>query len=214
MPLHRCLIALSVLFFVIPAGYASTKIVFIGDSLTEGYGVSPELTYPALIEKKLKEGNLKDVQVLNSSISGSTTASAASRLKWHLKDPTQTKSTVLVLALGANDGLRGLNLNQTRKNLSQAIQDAKSAGILVILAGMKIPPNYGKKYTAEFERLFADLAKEHEITLIPFLLQDVGGAPHLNQADGIHPNEKGHARMAETVFPFILKAVNLKAVKK
>ncbi len=171
------------------------KILIVGDSLTAGYGVSKEAAYPSQLQKLLEKDH-PEVKVIGAGSSGSTSASAISRLKWHLK----AKPTHLVLALGANDGLRGVKLESTKKNLSEAIDLAKEKGIKVYLAGMLLPTNYGKKYRTEFKSLFKDLAKEKGVKFIPFLLKGVGGRPELNLADGIHPNEKGHKIVAQTVF--------------
>ncbi|MCA1786890.1 MAG: arylesterase, partial [Desulfobacteraceae bacterium] len=132
-------------------------------------------------------------------ISGSTTASGLSRLKWHLK----TAPHVLVLALGANDGLRGLSLDSMAQNLDATIALALENNLCVILAGMEIPPNYGPDYTEQFRRTFQDLAEKHGISLIPFLLDNVGGTADMNQADGVHPNPAGHRQIAATVLPYI-----------
>jgi len=181
--------------------FASAKtLLILGDSLTEGLGVAKEKAYPALVEKKLKAAG-KDITVINGGNSGSTTASGPSRLRWHLK----AKPDALLLALGANDGLRGLDLTESEKNLSQTIALAQEKKLKVILAGMKVPPNYGKEYSDRFEKMFETLAKQHKVPLIPFLLKDVGGVRSLNQADGIHPNEKGHEIIAETVFEEVKK---------
>lgn len=172
-----------------------SKVVILGDSLTEGYGVAREESYPSVLEKLLKEKGRGRVAIVNAGIGGSTTASAVPRLKWHLK----AKPDILVVALGGNDGLRGVKLEETRKNLREVIELAKKSGIRVLLAGMKIPPSYGPEYARGFEKLFADLAREEKVPLIPFLLEGVGGDPAMNQADGIHPNAKGHERIARTV---------------
>jgi acyl-CoA thioesterase-1 len=185
----------------------STKVVFLGDSLTEGYGVNQSSAYPTLIENMLKKDGFADVKIVNASISGSTSASAVSRLKWQLKD----KPNILVLALGSNDGLRGLSINQLKKNVVSTIELAKSSGLEVILTGLKIPPNYGKKYADDFEKLFPSLANEHDVFFVPFLLEGVGGERSMNQSDGIHPNEKGHKRMADNVYPILLKVLKAKA---
>lgn len=171
------------------------RILIVGDSLTAGYGVSKEAAYPAQLEELLKKDH-PDVKVIGAGSSGSTSASAISRLKWHLK----AKPTHLILALGANDGLRGVKLESTKKNLSEAIDMAKDKKIKVYLAGMLLPTNYGEKYRSKFKSLFAELAKEKKVEFIPFLLKGVGGQPELNLADGIHPNEKGHKIVAKTVF--------------
>lgn len=181
---------------------SAARIVFLGDSLTDGYGVAKEDAYPALLAEKLKAAGRR-VEVINSSISGSTSASAVSRLKWNLRANPQ----VLVLALGANDGLRGLDVKELKKNLAAAIDLAKQNKITVVLAGMKALPNYGKSYGAKFEEVYTELAREKKVVLVPFLLEGVGGEMDMNQADGIHPNEKGHRKMAEIVYPYLLKAL-------
>ncbi|MGE4133850.1 MAG: arylesterase [Bdellovibrionales bacterium] len=168
-------------------------IVIVGDSLTEGYGVSKENAYPALLEKKIAERGYK---VVNAGISGSTSASAPARVKWQLK----SKPEILVLALGANDGLRGLSVENMQKNLRAAVNLALDAKVKVVLVGMRMPPNYGKEYSEKFRKAFDRLSKELRVTYIPFLLKDVGGNPKLNLTDGIHPNEAGHKILAETVF--------------
>ena len=188
---------------------AQIRVLMLGDSLTSGLGVMPEQAWPALIQKMLdqamaQQGRSDRVRVVNGGISGSTTASAVSRIKWYLKSPPR----IMVLALGANDGLRGLALDQTREHLDKAIRTAKEAGIQVILAGMEIPPNMGPDYTGQFRQIFPELAADHDIPLIPFLLEGVAGHPELNQADGIHPNARGHEIVAKTVFPFITEALH------
>lgn len=181
------------------AAGSPTKIVFLGDSLTEGYGISRTAAFPHRVGEKLKAKG-HDVEVINAGISGSTTASAVSRVKWILKG----KPDLLVLALGGNDGLRGLSLKKMKQNLSDAIDLAEKKHVPVLLAGMKIPPNYGKQYTRDFEKAFSELAREKRVALIPFLLEGVGGERDLNLPDGIHPNEKGHEKMADTVLKHLL----------
>lgn len=178
--------------------YGKTKILFLGDSLTFGYGIKQEYAYPTLLQKKFDEEKI-EVEVINAGISGSTTASGPSRLKWFLKN----KPDLLFLALGANDGLRGLELNHTKKNLEDVIKLAKENNIKVLLAGMILPPNYGKKYQEDFEKIFKELASSYKLPFFPFLLKDVGGKKELNIADGIHPNEKGHAIIANNLYPFL-----------
>ncbi len=185
------------------AGQGTQKILFVGDSITAGMGVTPEQAYPVLIQEMLKEKGRMDVTVINASISGSTTAGAWSRLNWYLK----AKPSILVLALGANDGLRGLSTREMAKNLDRAIVLARENQVQVILAGMEIPPNYGADYAGNFRQVFPDLAARHKIVLIPFLLKDVAGQPGLNQADGIHPNARGQRIIAETVIPYILESL-------
>jgi acyl-CoA thioesterase-1 len=171
------------------------KILILGDSLTEGYGVKKEQAFPFVLESLLnKTGD--NYKVLAAGTSGSTSASALKRLKWHLK----ANPDVLVLALGGNDGLRGIEPEATKSNLSQAIELAKNKGLLVVLAGMKTPTNYGEEYRERFESTFSELSKKHEVHLIPFLLKGVATVKDLNLADGIHPNEKGHKVIAKTLF--------------
>jgi acyl-CoA thioesterase I len=175
-------------------------ILFYGDSLTAGYGLSTEEAFPAVIEKKLKEKG-KSAIVVNAGLSGETSAGGLNRLGWVLKQPVD----VFVLELGANDGLRGLPLDQTQKNL-QAIIDKvseKYPKAKIVIAGMLVPPNMGPDYTASFRKIFPELAKKNKATLIPFLLQDVAGNEKLNIADGIHPNVEGHKIVANNVLKVI-----------
>ncbi len=175
-------------------------IVVLGDSLTDGYGLMKELAYPSIVEQKLKAAG-RNVSVINAGISGSTSASAEGRLRWLLKSNAQ----ILFLALGANDGLRGVALTSTEENLKKTIHLAKSSGMRVWLGGMKLPPNYGAKYVADFEQMYKRLAHEEKLPLLPFLLEGVAGVPTLNQPDGIHPNEAGQKIVAETVYRFFLE---------
>ena len=172
-------------------------ILFLGDSLTAGLGVNQEQAYPALIQEKIREKNLP-FDVINAGISGDTTAGGLARLDWVL----QKKIDVLVLALGANDGLRGLPVTQTKANL-QAIIDrvkTKNPGVKVVIAGMQIPPNMGDQYGAAFRDVFADLARMNGAVLVPFLLEGVGGHDDLTQADHIHPTAAGHKILAQNVW--------------
>jgi acyl-CoA thioesterase-1 len=179
------------------------RVLFLGDSLTTGLGVQKDQAYPALVGELLRRQGRADVKIINGGISGATTAGAASRLKWHLKAAPH----VLVLALGANDGLRGLSLETMAKNLDDAIALALENNLCVILAGMEIPPNYGPDYTRRFSQTFRDLAGKYGITLIPFLLENVGGVRNMNQADGVHPNAAGHRQIARTVLPWLLECL-------
>jgi len=173
-------------------------LVIIGDSITEGLGVKTEDTYPAVLQIKAQEAH-KNWKIMNHGISGSTSASALSRVRWVLKTPPQ----IAILALGANDGLRGLSPENTETNLDQAITLLKNSKVKIFLAGMKMPPNYRGKFRDEFELIFPKLAKKHQIKLIPFLLEGVAGIAELNQKDGIHPNAKGHAIIADTIYKYI-----------
>jgi len=174
-------------------------ILFLGDSLTEGFGVEIEQSYPALVEQRLR-GEGREVRVINAGISGSTSASAVSRLEWQLRAPPD----VVVLALGANDGLRGVAVAETRANLDRAIGLALEHGVQVLLAGMKLPPNYGADYTREFEAIFPALAEKWKVALIPFLLEGVAARPELNLPDGIHPNPEGYRIVTETVLAHLV----------
>lgn len=173
-------------------------LVIIGDSLTEGYGITKEEAFPNLLEAKLKAAG-KNWKVLNSGVSGSTSASAPGRVSWALK----SKPEAILIALGANDGLRGLKTSALESNLIKAVTVAKSSGAKVFLAGMQMPPNYGIEYTKEFREVFPKVAKKEKVELLPFLLDKVAGQPKLNLADGIHPNEAGHKILAKTVFEFL-----------
>lgn len=185
--------------------YAATevKVLFLGDSLCAGYGVELENAFPNLIDNKLKTQPNTNVTVINASISGSTSASGYSRLRWGLKN----KPDILVLELGANDGLRGLDLSTLEKNLAKTIQLALDHNTKVLLAGMQIPPNYGEKYAQQFKQTFEKLAVRFNIPLIPFLLKDVAGNPKLNTADGIHPNAEGHKVISTTVLKYLIPMI-------
>ncbi len=199
------------LFFTLVASMSAhasetLKVLFLGDSLTEGYGVPKDKGYPLWVKKKLKEKGL-EIEVLNGSISGSTTASSLSRLKWF----TKAKPDLVFLALGANDGLRGIKVEESKKNLGQAIELAQSKGLKVALAGMMVPPNYGPDYGKKFKAMYPDLSKKYDVPLLPFLLDGVAGEKKYNQEDGIHPNEDGHEKMGAKVADFlypILKKVS------
>lgn len=176
---------------------AKKIILFYGNSLTAGYGVEPSQAFPALVGEKVDSLGL-NYTVVNAGLSGETTAGGKSRISWVMRQPVD----VFVLELGGNDGLRGLPLADTRRNL-QAIMDTvrkKSPQATIVLAGMQIPPNLGTSYTREFRELFKELADRNKAILIPFLLEGVGGVPKLNQSDGIHPTPAGHKIVAETVW--------------
>lgn len=183
---------------------SAKTILFFGDSLTAGYGLEDvNDAFPALIQSKIDSLSLEYV-VINSGLSGETTAGGKSRIDWVLNQ----KIDVFVLELGANDGLRGVPLKETRENL-QAIIDAvlkKNAATKIILAGMQLPPNMGIDYITEFKTIFPELAKKNKLDLIPFLLKDVGGIPALNQSDGIHPTVEGQKIVANNVWE-VLKPI-------
>ncbi|MBY0314685.1 MAG: arylesterase [Bdellovibrionales bacterium] len=192
--------ALSLLLLPLSTIAATKTIVALGDSLTEGYGIAMEKAYPAILEQKLKTAK-KDVKVINAGSSGSTSASAESRLLWQLK----SKPDILILALGANDGLRGLPPKSTYENLAKAIELAQKNKLKVILTGMMMPQNYGDDYRKQYAATFTDLAQKYKVTLMPFLLEGVAMKKELNLADGIHPNEKGHEVIAERMLPIVQK---------
>jgi acyl-CoA thioesterase-1 len=173
------------------------NIIFYGNSLTAGYGVDPSEAFPALIQKKIDSLKLP-YQVINAGLSGETSAGGNSRIDWVLRQPVY----IFILELGGNDGLRGIALPETAKNLQLIIDKVKTRypTAKIILAGMQIPPNLGRAYTSEFRNLFQQLAERNKIMLIPFLLEGVGGVPGLNQRDGIHPNVPGHKIVAENVW--------------
>jgi len=173
---------------------AQTLIVALGDSLTEGFGVSKEEAYPNLVEQELIRKGYS-ARMINAGISGSTSASAHSRMQWYVR----VKPDIVILALGGNDGLRGLSVQHMKKNLGKAIELASSKNILVLLAGMQIPLNYGQDYTKSFRNAFYELAEQYQLPMIPFLLKDVGNVPGLNLPDGIHPNPEGHHIISRTV---------------
>jgi acyl-CoA thioesterase I len=171
------------------------KIVMLGDSLTAGLGLLDRQSYPALIQQKLNaEGYDYDVE--NAGVSGDTSAGGLRRLNWAL----QGNVRVLVVALGANDGLRGLSTAEMKKNLAQIIDGAQARHITVVLAGMEAPPNYGQEYAAAFRQVFSDLAKDKRVPLVPFLLDRVAGLAEFNQGDGVHPNAQGAEIVANTVW--------------
>lgn len=174
---------------------ARPLVVCLGDSLTEGYGLGEGEGYPARVQALLRPLGWSEIEIVNAGVSGSTSASGRARLQWHLR----RKPDVLVLALGANDGLRGIQVETTKANLASIIDLARSHDIAVLLAGMKLPSNYGPAYTKQFESMFHDLAREKGVALLPFLLAGVAGQPDLNLPDGIHPNADGYAIVADTV---------------
>jgi len=173
------------------------SIVFFGNSLTAGYGLSPEQAFPAIIQKKIDSLGLP-YQVINAGVSGETSSGGKTRIDWILREPVD----IFILELGANDGLRGTPLSETKKNLQDIIDKvkAKYPNAKLVFAGMEIPPNMGQAYTTEFRNIYTELAAKNNMTLIPFLLEGVGGEPQLNQADGIHPNEEGSLIVAKNVW--------------
>jgi acyl-CoA thioesterase-1 len=176
-------------------------ILFFGNSLTAGYGIDQEDAFAGLTQLRIDSLGL-DYKVINGGLSGETTAGGLSRLDWFLED----KPDIFVLELGGNDGLRGIALTETKSNLLAMVDKvrAKFPETKIILAGMQIPPNMGQEYSNEFKEIYPAVAKEKNVKLIPFLLENVGGIPELNLPDGIHPTEQGHKIVLETIWPYIL----------
>jgi acyl-CoA thioesterase-1 len=181
-------------------------IVAVGDSLTAGYGVNEAEAYPALLEKKL-QANGYAWRVVNAGISGETSSGTLSRVAWILK----LTPDIVILETGANDGLRGIDPEVTRKNISETVRLLKESHVTVILAGMRMVTSMGPEYTRSFAAIYPAVAKEHDLTLIPFFLQGVAGNPALNQDDGIHPLPEGYRIITDLVYPHLLPVI---AVKK
>ena len=176
---------------------SARHIVFFGNSLTAGYGLDPSEAFPAVIQEKIDSLHLP-YKVVNAGLSGETTAGGKGRIDWLLQQPLD----VFVLELGGNDGLRGIPVSETGKNLQEIIDrvKAKYPQAKILLAGMQVPPNMGSKYAGEFRAVFRSLADKNKVPLVPFLLEGVGGIPELNQPDGIHPTARGHQIVANNVW--------------
>jgi acyl-CoA thioesterase-1 len=179
-----------------PAG--GKLVAFLGDSLTAGYGLPRDEAFPSLVSERLRAHGIA-VRVVNAGVSGDTTAGGLARLDWLLRQ----RPDVLVVCLGANDGLRGQPLSSTEENLRQIVERAKAAGTKVLLLGIRIPPSYGPEYADRFAEIYPDLAKRLDVPLMPFLLKDVAGHRDLNLDDGIHPNTAGQKIVAENVLPYL-----------
>jgi acyl-CoA thioesterase-1 len=171
------------------------RVVVLGDSLTAGLGLSADEAYPALLQQRLDAAGLK-YHVVNAGVSGDTSAGGLSRLDWALDGDVR----VLIVALGGNDALRGLPVEELRHNLSAIIERARARGIAVILAGMEAPPNFGRSYIVEFHQVYPELAKQYGVAFLPFLLEGVAGVESLNQRDGIHPTADGARLVADNVW--------------
>jgi len=171
------------------------KIVVLGDSLTAGLGLLETQSYPHLLQEKIDRDGFQ-YEVVNAGVSGDTSAGGLRRLDWALQEDVR----VLILELGANDGLRGLAVSEMKENLGKIIEAARAKNVIVILAGMEAPPNYGAEYAASFRAAYRELALKYKVLFIPFLLDKVAGQVSLNQADGIHPNPEGAAIVADTVW--------------
>jgi acyl-CoA thioesterase-1 len=183
-------------------------VVFLGTSLTAGLGIDPEQAYPALIQKKIDSAGL-GYRVVNAGVSGETSAGALRRVDWLFQQPV----SVLVVETGANDGLRGLSPDSLRANIQAIFDRAKrlQPPPRLVLLGTRVPPNYGRTYSQQFQALYPELARVNNATLVPFLLQGVAGIASLNQADGVHPTAEGQRKMAETVWGVLEPVLKRKA---
>lgn len=190
--------ALVLLATAAPAA-AERVLVVLGDSLTAGLGVAADEAYPARLQERLRREGY-DYRVINAGVSGDTTAGGLRRVDWVLR----TKPAIVIVALGANDGLRGQPVAAMRDNLSRIVERLQAAGARVLVAGMRVPPNYGDAYAREFAAVFPAVARRTGVPLAPFLLDGVAAVAALNQADGIHPNAQGHAVMADRLWPYLL----------
>jgi acyl-CoA thioesterase-1 len=179
------------------------RVVALGDSLTAGLGIPRDQAYPAVLQEKLTAKGYA-FEVINAGVSGDTSADGFRRVNWALEGDVR----LLIVALGANDGLRGLPAGQMKRNLQGIIDRARQRAIPVLLVGMEAPPNYGEQYAAQFRQVFQDLAKENALVFVPFLLEGVAGVMDLNQPDGIHPSAAGAARIADRLWPVVETMIN------
>lgn len=203
-----CMLSLLTAVFSVQAKEQTLTILFLGDSITEGYGINPDEAYAQLIARKINHDfrhQAKKISIIQDGVSGATSASALGRLKWQLRVKNTPK--IMVLALGANDGLRGLDPSAMYQNLASTIALAERNNMIVILTGMRVLPNYGKQYAQNYEAAFLRLSQQYRIIFMPFLLHQVAGKPQYNIADGVHPNEKGHQIIAENLYPLVKKAL-------
>lgn len=194
-------VVIAALLFVLiaaPAQAGPRVIAVLGDSLTAGLGVAPDEAYPALLEARLKREGY-DYRVVNAGVSGDTSSGGLRRVDWVLRQQPE----ILIIALGANDGLRGQPVALLRDNLTAIVQKARAAGARVLLAGMRVPPNYGAPYSRDFAAVFPEVARKANVPLVPFLLEGVAAEVRLNQGDGIHPNVEGQRVIAEHLWPHV-----------
>jgi acyl-CoA thioesterase-1 len=178
------------------------RIVALGDSLTAGLGVDPRKSYPALVQKRLEEDGY-DFRVVNAGVSGETSSGTLSRLDWILGQEPK----IVILVIGANDGLRGIDTAHVESNIDAILLRLKANDIVTVLAGMKMVRNLGEDYTRRFDAIYPRLAEKHEVIFMPFFLKDVAGIASLNSDDGIHPNEQGYMVIADNIYPYVLRAV-------
>jgi acyl-CoA thioesterase-1 len=189
---------------VTPVAPDAPRIVCLGDSLTAGYGLpSPDEAYPALLERKLADAGYH-FEVINAGVSGDTSAGGLRRLDWSLQGDVK----VLIVALGGNDGLRGLPASELRGNLEAIVKGAEARHIRVLLMGMEAPPNFGDRYTQDFRAVYRDVAHDHHLAFIPFFLNGVAGVDALNQGDGIHPTAEGQQKIADLIWPVLKPLVD------
>ena len=192
-------VALVGLALVAPAVAAQERVIIaLGDSLTAGFGLLPDEAYPSLLEQRLRREGYR-YHVVNAGVSGDTTAGGLRRVDWVLRSPP----AIVIVALGANDGLRGLSVEAMRANLTGIVRRLRARGAGVLLAGMRVPPNYGDDYGRAFTAAFADVARATEVPLAPFLLDGVAGRARLNQPDGIHPTAEGQRIIADRLWPYL-----------
>ena len=177
---------------------AEETLAVLGDSLTAGFGIGREEAFPALLQERLRREGY-DYRVVNAGVSGDTTAGGLRRVDWVLR----TRPSIVIVALGGNDGLRGLSVDAMRENLEEIIARIRASGARVLLAGMRVPPNYGGEYARAFAAAFPAVARKAGVSLMPFLLDGVAGDPGLNQPDGIHPNARGQQVVAARLWPYL-----------
>jgi len=192
------LLCVIVLSFAPGVAWGDAVVVALGDSLTAGLGVAADEAFPARLEARLKSEGYA-YRVVNAGVSGDTTAGGLRRVDWVLR----ARPEVVIVALGANDGLRGQEPRAMRANLDEIVRHLQAAGARVLLVGMRMPPNYGGDYTKEFEAVFPAVARRAKVALMPFLLEGVAGVPRLNQADGIHPTAEGQQVIADHLWPYL-----------
>jgi acyl-CoA thioesterase I len=199
-------IAIALVAAASPAAADTTKILAFGDSLTSGFRLPSGEGFPAKLEGRLR-GEALDVRVVNAGVAGDTTAGGLARLDWALAE----KPDLVILELGANDALRGIDPDTVHTNLDKIIAKVQASGARLLLAGMRAPPNWGEEYQDKFDRIYPELARAHDVTLYPFFLDGVATKPELNQADGLHPNERGVAAIVDRIAPVVARLIGGKS---
>lgn len=197
-PAAQALLLALALLATVTASAAEPLIAVLGDSLTAGFGLLPDEAYPALLEARLRREGYA-YRVVNAGLSGDTTAAGLRRVDWVLR----SQPSIVIVALGANDGLRHQSVTAMRDNLLEIVRRLRAAGATVLLAGMRMPPNYGPDYTRAFAAVFPDVARATGVPLVPFLLDNVAGDGRLNQPDGIHPTAEGQRVIADKLWPHL-----------